>query len=295
MTERWLLTGSTGQVGSLLKQKAPQGVQVLSPRRDVLDLEDIPEILPSDIASFDLIINCGAFTNVDMAEKEKERAYAINCIAPRKLAAIAAERGVPIIHLSTDYVFDGSGHMPLREIDQTNPINYYGVTKLAGEQAVVSSGADYCIVRTSWVVSSVGKNFVKTMMRLAAGESVSVVSDQIGSPTNASDLADAILHILQRTRDQRLFESEIYNFANRGYASWLDVAKHVFQSMTKHGLKVPKNVRDVLSADYDSLAQRPLNSRLDCSKFDHAFEFRRRHWALAIEDIVNVLIQEEFN
>lgn len=250
----WLVTGANGQLGSELKLLL--GTSAVYVDRDELDISDelaVKEYLERN--SFDGIINCAAYTAVDNAEDEPEEANKANHLGPKWLA----KYGKCIIHISTDYVFDGTSHVPYREDHQTSPLSVYGKTKLAGEKAVLEQAETAIIIRTAWVYSSYGNNFVKTMLRLGKErESLSVVSDQIGSPTSAADLAKAIVGILPQIKQNR---KEIYHFTNEGICSWYDFAIAV---MEMAGL--PSKVFPIESKDYSTKAVRPFYSVLNKKK-----------------------------
>lgn len=281
-----LVTGADGQVGhALLKAldglghvvastlageplSAPVSVVKadLSREADVVQL--VREVNPS------IIVNPAAHTAVDKAENEPALAYAINETAPRVLAREAKERGIPLVHYSTDYVFDGAGHLPRKEDAPTGPISVYGASKLAGEKAILESGAHGLIFRTSWVYSDHGHNFVKTMLKLGRErEELKIVGDQIGAPTQAAMLAA----MTRRVLDHGLAKSfasiaGVYHLCNGGETSWYGFAQEIFAQARALGvdLKVQR-VTAIPTADYPTPARRPLNSRLDCGKFCQTF------------------------
>lgn len=290
MAERWLLTGGTGQVGLALRRNAPPGVEIVAPGRDTLDLADLSEI---DLQGYAAVLNCGAYTAVDKAESEPELAARINAGAPHILATAAAAAGIPIIQVSTDYVFSATGTGPWQEDSPTSPANIYGASKLAGEEAVRASGARHAIMRTSWVVSADGSNFVKTMLRLGAvRDRLEVVADQRGSPTHAGDLAAALTTITTRFLADPGQSSGTWHFANAGDTTWHGVAEHVFACAARHGLPVPDTVEPITTAQYPTPARRPLDSRLDCSRIANDFGLTPRPWQEAVADVVARLASE---
>lgn len=290
MAERWLVTGGSGQVGGALLRDPLPGVEIFAPERTELDLAHLPDDLSPLLNGVRAIINCGAYTAVDKAESEPELAEAINAIAPGRLAAAAAAAGIPIVHVSTDYVFPSDGAGPWREDAATDPSSSYGRTKLAGEEAVRASGARHAIVRTAWVVSAEGANFVKTMLRLGAQHEVMrVVADQRGTPTAAVDLAAALAVIARRFVDDVAQPSGTWHCANGGETTWHGLATHVFACAAAHSLKVPREVLAIATADYPTPACRPADSRLDCTRVAADFDVALRPWPDAVDDIVAIL------
>lgn len=290
MTERWLLTGGTGQVGLALRRSPPPGVEIVAPGRADLDLANRPVL---DLSGYGAVINCGAYTAVDKAESEPALAARINAEAPHDLAVAAAAAGIPIIQVSTDYVFSPSGTGPWQEDSPTFPGNTYGATKLAGEEAVKAAGARFAIVRTAWVISADGNNFVKTMLRFGAERDVlRVVADQRGTPTHAGDLAAALAAITARFTADPAQNSGVWNCTNAGETTWHGLAECVFASAARHGLKVPARVEPITTADYPTPARRPADSRLDCTKLTNDFGISLRPWQGAVEDIVARLAGE---
>lgn len=252
-----LVTGGNGQLGSEIKELS---ISCTNGSFFFTDVSDLDITNYTAVAAFiktnsiDVIVNCAAYTAVDKAESEPELADAINHLAVKNLAIIARERGAKLIHISTDYVFDGTGHKPYVETDTPNPQSVYGQTKLDGELAMQAiNPANSIIIRTSWVYSNFGSNFVKTMLRLGKEhEKINVVSDQIGSPTYAGDLAKAILEILPQIKNEQV---AIYHFANSGTCSWSEFAKAIFKIK---GMDV--RVIDIPTSQYPTLAKRPQYS-----------------------------------
>lgn len=246
--------------------------------RDAFDLEDHSAI-GALIRSHDpiAVINAAAYTAVDRAESEAEAAYAVNRDAPGAMAEICAAWGAPFVHFSTDYVFNGSLDRPYVETDEPDPRTVYGASKLAGERAVAAAGGAAIVLRTSWVYSTYGLNFVKTMLRLAGERSsVNVVADQIGCPTWARDCAEAAVNsvdALLKTPER----AGLYHLAGLGDASWADLAEAVFEESARRGGPAA-TVHRISTAEYPTPATRPANSRLDCRKVEDAQIWRRRPW-----------------
>ncbi|MEP4978754.1 dTDP-4-dehydrorhamnose reductase [Ascidiaceihabitans sp.] len=230
------------------------------------------------------VINAAAYTAVDAAEDNEARARMINAAAPEAMAQACADLGIPFVSISTDYVFDGAGNAPWREGDMPAPINAYGRSKLAGEAAIAEIGGTWAVLRTSWVVSTHGNNFVKTMLRLGAErDALTIVADQIGGLTPARDIARACHHMAQSLISEPN-KGGIYHFSGTPNASWADVARAVFKAAD-----LTCAVTDIPSSDYPTPALRPLNSRLDCYKIKKTFGIKRPDWRAGIADIVKEL------
>lgn len=286
-----LVTGRDGQVAQSLTERA-QGhdlVFATRPGFDLLDRASIEKTIAK--VSPDLIISAAAYTAVDQAEDEPKLAMAANGEAPGVIGRAAAKIGVPVLHLSTDYVFDGSGERAWTEDDPTGPIGTYGKTKLAGEQALASSGARYAILRTAWVYSPFGSNFVKTMLRLAeTRDKLSVVADQYGNPTSALDIADALIAVVNRWQIAPAHGANaIYHLAGHGTTNWADFARAIFTESAKRGGADCK-VNEIATADYPTKAARPANSRLDCAQFERMFGYSAPKWECSLADTLKRLI-----
>ncbi|MCB1498634.1 MAG: dTDP-4-dehydrorhamnose reductase [Bauldia sp.] len=287
---RIVLFGGSGQVGSELRTLTwPEGFALLSPTRREVDIGDraaVAALLAAgDIAA---VINTAAWTAVDAAEDARDEAHRANALGPAVLAEETRRHGVPLIHVSTDYVFDGSKVAPYDEDDPTAPLGVYGTTKLAGEEAVRSTNPHHLIVRTAWVFGRHGTNFVKTMLRLAeTRDLVRVVDDQRGSPTAAADLAAALatLATSANLRDR----SGTYHFANRGETTWCGLAREVFRHSAARG-GPSAEVEPITTADYPTPARRPMNSRLDTAMIERDFGIVPRPWQAAVDDVVRSLI-----
>jgi dTDP-4-dehydrorhamnose reductase len=283
---RILLVGSNGQLGTELQHAlAPYDTIALArPTIDLAQPDSLRQLLIESQPQ--LIINAAAYTAVDKAESETELATAVNATAPAIFAEVAQQLGVFLIHVSTDYVFDGHQSHPYRETDPTHPFSAYGKTKLAGEQAIGQKCDRYLIFRTAWVYGSSGKsNFVKTMLRLGAErEEVRVVADQIGSPTWARDLAEAIAHSIPQLQPE---VAGIYHYTNSGVASWYDFAVAIFEEAEKLGfpLKIQRVV-PITTADYPTPAQRPAYSVLACEKISKVLGTVPPHWRSSLRQML---------
>ncbi|MGI3210175.1 dTDP-4-dehydrorhamnose reductase [Roseovarius tibetensis] len=277
-----LVFGRTGQVATELARRAPDAVCL---GREHADLET-PEACAAAIAQHrpEAVINAAAFTAVDRAEAEEPLATRINADAPAAMARACAAANIPLVHISTDYVFDGSGTTPFAPDDVTGPLGAYGRSKLAGEAAIRDSGVAHVILRTAWVFSAHGGNFLKTMLRLSeTRDALSIVDDQIGGPTPAGDIADACLTIAAHLRDDPA-RGGTYHFTGAPDVSWKGFAEAIFDAA---GRKVA--VTGIPTADYPTPAARPLNSRLDCRSTEAAFGLARPDWRTALPRILDQL------
>jgi dTDP-4-dehydrorhamnose reductase len=293
---RIAVTGNEGQLVRSLRRRASEteGVEVIPVGRPWLDLQE-PDSVAAPIlaAKPDIVVNAAAYTAVDLAEDEPGLAYRINQSGAGAVAAAAATLGIPVIQISTDFVFQGDCDEAHIESDPTNPVSVYGASKLAGEIAVAEANSKHVIFRTAWVYSPFGKNFVKTIIRLARERDViSVVSDQYGNPTSALDLADGIIHVAKRVLTAASSpDFGIFHLAGSGQASWSDVAEEVMNlSRSLGGPHVP--VRRIASAEYPAKARRPLNSRLDCSKLYASYSWRAPDWRHSLRGVVATLLEE---
>ena len=288
-----LVTGGSGQVGTGIVQANRGRFEIIAPPRGELNLADRNSIEAMlDARDWSAIINSGAYTAVDKAESEKDAAFAINGEAPGIIAKAAAGRGIPLLHVSTDYVFDGSKDSFYNEDDPVAPLGVYGASKEAGERAVRDAGGSHLILRTAWVVSPWGNNFIKTMLRLGAErEKLGVVADQIGCPTSAADIAETLLALTERLLSGKNAPTGTYHFVNAGQASWHDLATHVFKRAAQHGRAAPK-VDTITTADYPTPAKRPANSRLATDKIARDFDIAPRPWQDAIDDILKTLLKD---
>lgn len=287
-----LVTGSAGQLGSdispLLKEAGYDIVLRDSKSLDITDrakvLKDAEDVRPS------LILNCSAYTKVDLAETERERAYAVNAQGPANLAEAASLVNAALIHVSTDFVFDGSKSTPYSETDGTNPLSVYGASKLKGEEEVIKRHAKHIIVRTSWLYGCSGANFVKTILRLAGErENLRVVYDQAGSPTWTVDLAGAILKIIKGLEEGKA-EYGLFHYSNEGVASWYDFALAIVEEARAKGANLRLSTLDaILTAEYLTPAKRPAYSVFDKQKIKKSFGVSVPHWRVALRKMINEL------
>lgn len=274
-----LVTGASGQLGQSLQFIASQysEMQFIFASSQDLDITDEGRVFSFfDKNKINFCINAAAYTAVDKAESDQEKAYLVNVTGPKNLAIACQKNNATLIHISTDFVFDGTANTPYLESDLTNPIGVYGQTKLDGEKEVASNCSKYFIIRTSWVYSQFGNNFMKTMLRLSQDRTeLNVVSDQIGTPTNAVDLAKAILEIISNTK--QVANYGIYNFSNEGQCSWYDFAKEIFKINN-----VNINVNPIPTEAYPTPAKRPKYSVLDKSKIKSTFGIIIKNWQEAL-------------
>ena len=279
---RVLVFGQTGQVARELARRCPAGITARFLGRAEADLMD-PTACAAAIADCDAVINAAAWTAVDKAEAEEATATVVNGAAPTAMAERCAALGLPFLHISTDYVFDGGGDAPFHPDHPTAPLGAYGRSKLAGEQGVLTAGSRSLILRTSWVVSAHGANFVKTMLRLGRErDSLNVVADQIGGPTPAAAIADA-LYTAAKTMTQGA-PGGIHHFAGAPDISWAGFARLI---MARAGLAC--QIHDIHSSAYPTPAKRPLNSRLDCTSFTAAFGIPRPDCRTGLDEILQEL------
>jgi dTDP-4-dehydrorhamnose reductase len=298
MHKKILLTGVNGQVGHALKAKLAQS-EVFALSREQLDLTNVHDIrrVVREIKP-DLIINPAAYTAVDKAESEPELAYAINAVAPQILAEEAARLNAALIHFSTDYVYDGTQATAYLEEDFTNPVSVYGKSKLAGEAAIRAVGLPNLILRTSWVYGAYGKNFLKTILRLAAErDSLRIVADQFGAPTSSEGIADGVVQLVNIWQPQQENQTGVYHFTNAGSTSWHGFSCEIINEYNKllsnknwPALKASvENVVAISTADYPTPAARPANSRLDNTKLKSIFNIELPNWQVGLHQVMQTL------
>jgi dTDP-4-dehydrorhamnose reductase len=277
-----LVFGKTGQVARAISARAPEDVTVRALGRDEADLADPAACARLvETADADVIINAAAYTNVDRAEAEEVLADAVNAAAPAAMARAAARRGLPFLHISTEFVFDGSGDAPWAPQSPTGPLGAYGRTKRKGELGVISAQGAYAVLRTSWVFSDRGVNFVNKVLQLAREKNrLSIVCDQIGGPTAAPDIADALLAMARQFHAGNA-KPGVYHFAGQPDISRAEFARHILR---KAGLDAV--VEDIPTSRFVTPARRPLNSRLDCDSFTWQFGIYRPDWSLFISDVL---------
>lgn len=281
-----LVTGANGQLGSEIKDLAPEYKNYEFTFIDIADLDITNDAKVESYFKknkFEAIINCAAYTAVDKAESEKEKVIALNSVAVKKLTEVAAKQKALLVHISTDYVFDGKNFKPYLETDLTNPKSFYGKSKLDGEVEVLFNAHWAIVIRTSWLYSSYGNNFVKTMIKIAKEKGViNVVSDQIGTPTYAGDLAKAILDIIPKIKPRNKFE--IYNFSNEGVCSWYDFAQEIMDVA-----KINCKINPIETKDYPTAAVRPHYSVLNKSKIKKEFGISIPYWKHSLEKCIKKL------
>lgn len=289
--------GPDGQVLlSLTERGGAVGHGIVGLGRPELDLVRDKEAIVRAIeqAAPEVVVSAAAYTAVDKAESERELAFAINARGAEAVAKAAERLGVPVIHISTDYVFDGSKPAPYVESDVPNPVSVYGASKLAGEEAVLAASPNSVVLRTAWVYSPFNANFAKTMLRLASDrEEVGVVADQRGNPTSALDIADAILAVaanLVASEEQDL--RGVFHMTGQGEGSWADFAEHIFSTSASAG-GPSATVRRIATADYPTPARRPANSRLDSSKLHEFHKVQLPHWRTSTDEVVWRLVEEQ--
>ena len=290
-----LLTGKDGQVGFALHKKLVSLGEVIATNRDMLDLKD-PQAIRAfiDQTKPDIIINPAAYTKVDQAENEPELTFQINAVAPQVLTDKASELDIPMIHFSTDYVFDGLKNEPYLETDEVNPQSVYGKTKWQGEEAV-RQRKKHIIFRTSWVFGSHGQNFLKTILKLIQEKtSLNVVSDQIGAPTSSEVLADVTYHIVKTIfNDSNFKDFGTYHITLDDETNWYRYACFITDEVARLGLQTlmtSKDIKPISSDAYPTLAKRPKNSRLDTTKITKTFMLELPHWEEEVKRILKALI-----
>lgn len=282
---RILISGKHGQVSSELQKRLGAMGKLVVPGRDQLDLAQ-PEQIRQQVRRVrpDLIINAAAYTAVDKAQSEKAAAFAVNAQAPGILAEEAAALGIPLIHYSTDYVFDGRKGAPYTETDATNPLGVYGESKLAGEQAITAVQGKHLILRTSWVYSTHGHNFLLTMQRLLQEKpELRIVADQIGAPTWAGTIANSTLALIERWQAGESGAWGTYHLSAQGETSWFGFAQAIGEALREQG-KPCAHLLPIPSSDYPTPAARPLNSRLDCSRLLREWGVSQPDWQTALRE-----------
>mgnify|MGYP002651532852 CR=1 FL=1 len=289
---RVLITGANGQVGHEIMTLAPQGFEVLGLGSRELDITNA-DLLTATIERLQpqLIINAAAYTAVDKAESEPERAWAVNCAGVANLGLAAAKLGAPVLHISTDYVFAGDADTPYRETDPTAPAGVYGASKLAGEVELAEHCAQHIILRTSWVFGAHGYNFVKTMLRLARERSeLSVVADQHGGPTSATSIARALWTLAERYREQGELAWGLYHYSGGPACTWYDFARGIFDAALEQGLleRMPQ-LNAIPTSAYPTPARRPAWSVLDCRKLQQALGINPADWRDELQAVLRRL------
>ncbi|WP_338808843.1 dTDP-4-dehydrorhamnose reductase [Agrobacterium leguminum] len=292
---RLAVTGKNGQIVSALQALANDELEIVSLGRPELDLAQ-PETVLNALrdAKPDVVVSAAAYTAVDKAESEPEIAFAVNRDGAKAVAQVAKELGVPVIHLSTDYVFDGTKATAYVESDPTGPSSVYGHSKLEGENAVAESNPDHAILRTAWVYSEYGNNFVKTMLRLSENrDEINVVADQFGCPTSANDIAAAVVTIARKlVEDASAPLRGVFHLSGTGETNWANFAKQIFALSSENGGKSIV-VNDITTEQYPTPARRPANSRLDCSKLEEVYGIKLPSWQTSTRAVVTALAQSK--
>lgn len=295
---RLLLLGGTGQVGREFQSLTfPKGTDVVAPTRADRDLTDAAAIAALIAAyPWNAVINAAGYTNVDRAESDQATAFAVNADAPAQLAAETERHAIPLIHISTDYVFDGRKNAPYVETDEPAPLNVYGASKLAGERAVAASNPRHVILRTAWVYSPHGHNFVKTILRLAAErDRLTIVDDQRGCPTAARDIALACRDIALRCAAQPGGAPYgLYHFTGSGEASWCEFARAIVDIAAPRLARSPRIV-PIKTIDYPTAAVRPADTRLNCVAIGREFGINQRPWREGLQETMAELLKNDGN
>ncbi|WP_421418837.1 dTDP-4-dehydrorhamnose reductase [Agrobacterium tumefaciens] len=292
---RLAVTGKNGQVVSALHALAGPGLEIVALGRPELDLARPDTVFKAlREAKPDVVVSAAAYTTVDKAESEPDIAFAVNRDGAKAVARAANDIGVPVVHISTDYVFDGTKATAYVENDPTGPASVYGRSKLEGEQAVCESTDNYAVLRTAWVYSEYGSNFVKTMLRLSESrDEINVVADQFGCPTSANDIAIAIVSIAKRlATDPSAHLRGVFHMSGTGETNWAGFAKQIFEFSAENGGK-SMIVNDITTAQYPTPARRPANSRLDCSKLEEVYGIRLPEWQTSTRAVMAALAQNK--
>lgn len=285
-----LVLGCKGQLGRCLNDQLTNiDHDVIYTSRGQIDIADFEQtkIKIFDISP-DVVINATAYTAVDKAEEDQKTANLINHLAVKNIADICSQQGCWLVHFSTDYVFDGNSKVPYKEDDETNPQGVYGETKLKGELAILSSGCKHIIIRTAWVFSEYGNNFLKTMLRLGSErDELSIVGDQIGCPTYAQDIARSIVEIVPQLHSREY--TGIYHYCGDQPCSWYDFVNAIFDQAVAHNLKIPSIVNSIETSAYPTPTKRPVFSVLDCSKIENDFGVHASNWHDGIGQVISKL------
>jgi len=292
---RLLLIGGTGQVGSeILALTKENDIECISPSSSELNVTEqhfIEDFLTTNLP-IDFIVNASAYTAVDKAEDDIELAFKINRDGPQYLAAACVQHKIPLLHISTDYVFDGSATTPYSEEMTIHPLGVYGASKAKGEQAIRDCLSEHIILRTAWVYGANGNNFVKTMLRLGKDRpQLSVVSDQMGCPTAAADIAKTIINIVEQMANKPDNRWGTYHYCSKGSTNWADFAKAIFTKVKAIDNDYPSvSVTPILTSEYPTKAARPAYSVLDCAKIKHNFDISSLEWSISLhQNIPNIL------
>jgi dTDP-4-dehydrorhamnose reductase len=286
-----LITGAQGQVGKELVSIANQrGYNVIAAGRtelDITQLKNVEDVIQSH--SPDIVINAAAYTAVDKAEEEQDIAYAINRDGADNLATVCAKQNIPLLHISTDYVFDGSKTEPYNETDEVSPLGVYGNSKWQGEEAIRQKLSAHIILRVAWVFGVQGNNFVKTMLRLGKErEELNVVADQFGGPTPAKNIAETLMILAERYQKDKNLQWGTYHYCGTEKTNWSDFAKEIFKQAKEKGL-IDKEIKvnAITTAQYPTPTKRPINSMLNCAKIYNTFDIEMPRWNKILKDIIS--------
>jgi len=292
---RLAVTGKNGQVVSALQALTSPELEIVALGRPELDLAQPKTVLKAlREVKPDAVVSAAAYTAVDKAESEPEIAFAVNLDGARAVAQAANDLGIPVIHLSTDYVFDGTKDIAYVESDPTGPTSVYGRSKLEGERAVSEATDNYVVLRTAWVYSEYGNNFVKTMLRLGENrDQINVVADQFGCPTSANDIAAAVVTIAKKlVEDASAPLRGVFHLSGTGETNWANFAKQIFALSAENGGKTIV-VNDITTEQYPTPARRPANSRLDCSRLEEVYGIKLPSWQTSTRAVVTALAQSK--
>lgn len=292
LSVKLLLTGAYGQVGNEIVDLAVKYNLELYPfthhQLNITEFEQLKQVISTIKPNY--IINTAAYTAVDKAEKESELAFAVNALGVKHLAKIAQEYDIPLLHISTDYIFDGQKKMPYVEEDRPNPLSIYGLSKLSGENLLRETWYKHIILRVSWVFGTYGNNFVKTIMRLAKEKNeLSIIADQTGAPTYAGDIAQTLLKIVG-CLDNGQFAWGTYHYTGTPTLSWYEFAKKIVDVAKQQQQLILREIIPIAALDYPSIACRPSNSELDCCKIARVFGIQPNNWSQGLKKIVNILL-----
>ena len=296
MTKQVLVIGKNGQLAQeLLNLPETPTINLTAigrPKCDISDPDKLAEIFKTN--HYDLVINASAYTAVDKAESEQEIAYQINAHGVRNLARLCQNEHIPLIHISTDYVFDGTGDYFHSEAEETNPINVYGASKLEGEKAISELLTNYVILRTSWVYSAYCNNFIKTMLKLGAIKNeLNIIDDQVGGPTYAKDLAVAVLKIAETILNGKEDGFGIFNYCGKEPTSWYGFACEIFKIASQYGQKVPEKINPITTKEYPTPAKRPANSKLDCNKIAKVYGITQNNWQVSTAECIKLILAQQ--
>ena len=282
-----LILGAVGQVGrALAAESSCRGLEVRALGHAECDISDRDAVAHA-VAGARWVVNCAAYTAVDRAESDAETAFRINAGGARKVAVACAKASIPLVHISTDYIFDGENRTPIRELDRARPLNVYGQTKLEGELLVRAEGSPHFILRTSWVFSAHGENFVKTILRLAAGSvPLRIVNDQTGGPTAAGDIAKAILDMISVSTKPGFEAWGTYHFSGAPPVSWFEFAQAIVEAVEPYRSEA---IIPITTKDFPRPAWRPKNSVLDCSRIREVFGIDQPDWRPALRKVLATL------